>query len=98
MKYAEARTVEFARSYEESTSTTPIFFILSPGVDPLKDVEKQGKRLGFTMDKRNFHNISLGQGQEVVAEDAMEMASKEGHWVILQVDKGVRLKVVQYPR
>lgn len=84
LKYAEARTVEFAKSFEESTSTTPVFFILSPGVDPLKDVEKLGKRLGFTMDKRNFHNVSLGQGQEIVAEEAMELASREGHWVILQ--------------
>ena len=25
------------------------------------------------------------QGQEVVAESALEIASKEGHWVILQV-------------
>jgi len=33
----------------------------------------------------NFHNISLGQGQEVVAEEAMDIAAKEGHWVILQV-------------
>lgn len=37
------------------------------------------------MDRGNFHNISLGQGQEVVAEAAMDMAAKEGHWVILQV-------------
>ena len=28
--------------------------------------------------------MSLGQGQEVVAEQALELASKEGHWVILQ--------------
>ena len=36
------------------------------------------------MDK-NFHNVSLGQGQEVVAEGAMNTAATEGHWVILQV-------------
>jgi len=28
--------------------------------------------------------ISLGQGQEIVAEHAMELAAKEGHWVVLQ--------------
>ncbi|XP_049940954.1 dynein beta chain, ciliary-like [Schistocerca serialis cubense] len=83
-KYTEARNVEFAKSFQETTSTTPVFFILSPGVDPLKDVEKLGKKLGFTFDKRNFHNVSLGQGQEVVAEEAMEIASQKGHWVILQ--------------
>nr|CAD7423389.1 unnamed protein product [Timema monikensis] len=83
-KYTEATTVEFAKSYEESSSTTPMFFILSPGVDPLKDVEAHGRKLGFTIDRRNFHNISLGQGQEIVAEDAMEVSASEGHWVILQ--------------
>lgn len=34
-KYVEARTIEFSKSFEESSSSTPIFFILSPGVDPL---------------------------------------------------------------
>ena len=32
----------------------------------------------------NFHNISLGQGQEVVAEAALDLAGTQGHWVILQ--------------
>ena len=62
-----------------------MFFVLSPGVDPLKDVEALGKKLGFTIDNKNFHNVSLGQGQETVAENALDVASKEGHWVILQV-------------
>jgi len=35
-KYIEARTVEFAKSYEETSPSTPIFFILSPGVNPLR--------------------------------------------------------------
>lgn len=83
-KFTESRSMEFARSFEETSPTTPVFFILSPGVDPLKDVEKLGKKLGFTFDKRNFHNVSLGQGQETVAEHAMEVASHHGHWVILQ--------------
>ncbi|KAG7263018.1 hypothetical protein CRUP_036785 [Coryphaenoides rupestris] len=42
------------------------------------------RTLGFTFDNRNFHNVSLGQGQEVVAEQALDLAAKEGHWVILQ--------------
>ena len=84
-KYVEGRAVEFAKSFEESGPATPIFFILSPGVDPLKDVEALGKKLNFTSDNKNFHNVSLGQGQEIVAEQKMELASKEGHWVVLQV-------------
>ena len=84
-KFVENRAVEFAKSFEESGPATPIFFILSPGVDPLKDVEKLGKKMGYTMSKENCHNVSLGQGQEIVAERAIDLAAKKGHWVVLQV-------------
>ena len=53
-------------SYEETGPATPVFFVLSPGVDPLKDVEAVGKKLGFTLDAGNFHNVSLGQVNECV--------------------------------
>lgn len=84
-KYVENRSVEFGKSFEESGPATPMFFILSPGVDPLKDVEKLGRKLGYTAAKENLHNISLGQGQEIVAERAIDVAAKKGHWVVLQV-------------
>ncbi|KAM7334656.1 hypothetical protein ACRRTK_007976 [Alexandromys fortis] len=83
-KFVEGRSVEFSKSYKESSPSTPIFFILSPGVDPLKDVEALGKKLGFTIDNGKLHNVSLGQGQEVVAENALDVAAEKGHWVILQ--------------
>ena len=83
-KYVENRAVEFSKSYEETTPSTPVFFILSPGVDPMQEVERLGKTLGFTIDNKNFHNISLGQGQEIVAENAIEVGTKCGHWVVLQ--------------
>uniref|UniRef100_A0A8B9HQW1 Dynein, axonemal, heavy chain 9 n=1 Tax=Astyanax mexicanus TaxID=7994 RepID=A0A8B9HQW1_ASTMX len=83
-KYVMGRSVDFAVSFEESGAATPMFFILSPGVDPLKDVEKHGRTMGYTFDNQNFHNVSLGQGQEVVAEQALDLAAREGHWVILQ--------------
>lgn len=74
----------FAKSFEETLPETPVFFILSPGVDPLKDVEILGNKLGITIANGKLHNVSLGQGQEVVAEKAMEVACKNGGWVILQ--------------
>ncbi|XP_043570411.1 dynein axonemal heavy chain 9-like isoform X1 [Chiloscyllium plagiosum] len=83
-KYVGGRSLDFSTSFEESGPAIPMFFILSPGVDPLKDVERHGKKLGWTFDNKNFHNVSLGQGQEVVAEQALDLAAKEGHWVILQ--------------
>lgn len=102
-KYVEKRDIPFEVSYQESGPGTPVFFVLSPGVDPLKDVEALGKKMGFSLDNRNFHNVSLGQvstnmhthtvvmlfvqGQEVVAENALDVGSQEGHWVVLQVIK-----------
>ncbi|XP_057356823.1 dynein axonemal heavy chain 9 isoform X5 [Manis pentadactyla] len=83
-KYVVGRALDFAASFEESGPATPMFFILSPGVDPLKDVENQGRKLGYTFNNRNFHNVSLGQGQEAVAEAALDLAARKGHWVILQ--------------
>ena len=60
-KYVEKRDIPFEVSYQESGPGTPVFFVLSPGVDPLKDVEALGKKMGFSLDNRNFHNVSLGQ-------------------------------------
>ncbi|XP_039718441.1 dynein axonemal heavy chain 11 isoform X2 [Pteropus medius] len=83
-KYVERTRLDLVKAFEESSPATPVFFILSPGVDALKDLEILGKRLGFTIDSGKFHNVSLGQGQETVAEMALENASKGGHWVLLQ--------------
>ncbi|XP_059684255.1 dynein axonemal heavy chain 17 [Gavia stellata] len=83
-KFVEGRSVELSKAYEESSPSTPLFFILSPGVDPLKDVEALGRKLNFTIDNGRIHNVSLGQGQEAVAEQALAVAAAQGHWVILQ--------------
>lgn len=45
VKYTEGRKTEFAKSFRESGPASPVFFILSPGVDPLKDVEALGNSL-----------------------------------------------------
>ena len=69
---------------QQSTNTNKTKFA---GVDPLKDVERLGKKLGFTFDNKKFHNVSLGQGQEIVAESALDVAAEDGHWVVLQVER-----------
>ncbi|KAJ6660734.1 hypothetical protein lerEdw1_017360 [Lerista edwardsae] len=84
-KYVEGRKTDFAKLFQETGPTSPIIFILSPGVDPLKDVESLGSKLGFTIDSGRLFNVSLGQGQEAIAVMALEKASNKGHWVILQV-------------
>eukprot|EP00916_Digyalum_oweni_P021759 GHVL01036069.1.p1 GENE.GHVL01036069.1~~GHVL01036069.1.p1 ORF type:complete len:4080 (+),score=886.02 GHVL01036069.1:1188-12242(+) len=70
-------------SFEDSTNTTPIFFILSAGADPVKEVEALGKPLGIKA-PMNFHSVSMGQGQDIVAAAKLELGHKEGHWIMLE--------------
>ena len=83
-RYTADRSVEFAKSYEETSRSTGVFFILSAGVNPIAQVEELGRKLGFTFDNGNYHQVSLGQGQEIVAEQALDKGAKQGHWVVLE--------------
>lgn len=49
----------------------------------MKDVETLGKKMGF-VNNINFHNVAMGQGQDVIAMTKIELAHKEGHWIMLQ--------------
>ncbi|KAG1655351.1 Dynein beta chain, ciliary [Nymphon striatum] len=74
----------FKAAFEEATSNIPLLFITSPGVDVFPEVESVAKTLGYSHENSNYHTVSLGQDQQIVAEKAIENASKHGHWVILQ--------------
>jgi len=67
---------------KDATATTPLFFILSPGADVVADVDKMAKRAGLEKGL-SYHNVSMGQGQDVVAMEKLSMGHKAGHWVIL---------------
>jgi len=71
-------------AHEDSTSATPFFFILSPGADPVKEVEALGRKLIQLQANVNYHNVAMGQGQDVVAMAKLDLGHKEGHWVMLQ--------------
>lgn len=83
-KYVEARMLSFEQTFPETSNITHTFFTLSAGVNPLKDIEQLGVKMKFSGNQNNFHNVSLGQGQEIVAEQAIDTAAAKGHWVILQ--------------
>lgn len=67
--------------YQDTDHKTPLIFILSPGADPLQNLQR------FAKEKQMFdklHTISLGQGQEGPAEEGIKEARKHGLWVLLQ--------------
>uniref|UniRef100_A0A8C0BA58 Dynein axonemal heavy chain 17 n=1 Tax=Buteo japonicus TaxID=224669 RepID=A0A8C0BA58_9AVES len=53
----------------------------SPGRRPTVSLPQL--KLNFTIDNGKIHNVSLGQGQEAVAERALEVAAAQGHWGFL---------------
>jgi dynein heavy chain len=81
--FVQDQAVDLATSYGDAGVTTPLFFILSAGVDPVKNVERLGSKLGFTYDNDRLFNVSLGQGQEIVAERVLERCFANGGWCML---------------
>jgi dynein heavy chain len=69
-------------AFEDSTPLIPLYFILSPGANPVADVDKLAVKVGKTKGV-DYHNVSLGQGQDVVAMERLEQGARQGHWVML---------------
>jgi dynein heavy chain len=60
--YVQPPTINYDKVFTQSNERSPIVFILSPGADPLSDVQKLGEQLGYSGTK--FRYLSLGQGME----------------------------------
>jgi len=82
-RYVEEPSFSMMEVFKETSPETPVFFLLFPGVNPYNEVETVGKELGYTEAKGNLRRISMGQGQEPVAEGVLEDFAKTGGWVFL---------------
>ena len=70
--YVFQQPFDMASTFDETSSQTPVFFVLFPGVDPTPWVEGLGKTMNISTDEGTFCNISMGQGQEKPAEAVVE--------------------------
>jgi dynein heavy chain, axonemal len=66
-------------SYNDSTSTSPLIFVLSPGSDPMASLLKFADDRGIRVEA-----VSLGQGQGPVAQRWIDEGAQQGFWVVLQ--------------
>ncbi|CAE7566600.1 DNAH17, partial [Symbiodinium microadriaticum] len=57
------------QSFEDSTPSITLYFILSPGADVVSDVDKLAAK--------------FGKGQDIIAEDRLEIGHRQGHWIFL---------------
>jgi len=78
-RFIEPIPFDLTPSYNESSATQPLLFVLSPGSDPMATLLK------FADDKKvRVEQVSLGQGQGPIAANWIEQGVQEGFWVVLQ--------------
>ena len=80
-EFIDPPTFDLASSYKDSSVSTPLIFILSPGTDPTGDFLKFAEEMKFG---KKTDMISLGQGQGAKAERVMTDAMERGSWALLQ--------------
>uniref|UniRef100_UPI0037E91524 dynein axonemal heavy chain 1 n=1 Tax=Semicossyphus pulcher TaxID=241346 RepID=UPI0037E91524 len=79
--FIEPQTSDLSVVFKESSPSTPLIFVLSPGTDPAADLYKFADVMQFS---KKMSAISLGQGQGPWAETMMHAAMEQGQWVFFQ--------------
>jgi dynein heavy chain, axonemal len=69
-----------AKSYKDSSITTPLIFVLSAGSDPVADFERFSAEMNMT---KKVEKISLGRGQGPKATVMINDNLTRGGWVLL---------------
>ncbi|XP_035806180.2 dynein axonemal heavy chain 2 [Amphiprion ocellaris] len=103
--FVEPPVLDMKAVVEESTSSTPLIFVLSPGVDPAGALLQLAEASDMS---KHFFALSLGQGQAPIAKSMIEEGVKNGHWVFLanchlslswmpELDKLIKQLQVQKP-
>ncbi|XP_068442262.1 dynein axonemal heavy chain 1 [Clinocottus analis] len=80
-RFIEPQTSDLAVVFKDSSATTPLIFVLSPGTDPAADLYKFADVMQFS---KKMKSISLGQGQGPWAEILLHTALEKGQWVFFQ--------------
>lgn len=79
--FIESPVFDLKGSFNDSSCSTPIIFVLSPGADPISYLLSLAKEK--EMDTR-LKMLSLGQGQGEIAHSLIQSGRRNGDWVCLQ--------------
>ena len=84
--FVEPQPFDLAPCYADSSPSSPLVFLLSPGADPMVELLRFAEERGARVEA-----VSLGQGQGPVAQKWIEEGAAQGFWVVLQVLRKGRL-------
>jgi len=83
-RYIEDASAKLVNVLSETDAATPVYYILSPGVDVVGEIEEQAIKRGLTAKENKWADISLGEGKDVISDKEVDRLAKEGGWVVLQ--------------
>uniref|UniRef100_A0A8D0HGT5 Dynein axonemal heavy chain 2 n=1 Tax=Sphenodon punctatus TaxID=8508 RepID=A0A8D0HGT5_SPHPU len=79
-QFIEPPVLNMKSVVDDSTTKTPLMFVLSPGVDPTSSLLQLAEQSGMA---QQFQALSLGQGQAPIATQMIKRGIQDGHWVFL---------------
>lgn len=79
-QFVEPPVFNLAKSYKDSSITTPLIFVLSVGSDPVADFERFAGDMNMS---KKTEKISLGRGQGPKAHQMINDNLTRGGWVLL---------------
>lgn len=77
-EYMAPVTDHLSEILEESNARKPILFLLAPGSDPSGNIDELARK-----NKKFTFKVSMGEGMEEPALQNIEVAQRDGNWVIL---------------
>lgn len=79
-RYITPPVLNYDYIYSQSSRSTPVLFIITPGSDPLNEIIRLAQRKDFS---QRFKFVALGQGQSPIAEQYVKTGLARGQWVLL---------------
>ncbi|XP_034239710.1 cytoplasmic dynein 2 heavy chain 1 [Thrips palmi] len=74
-------TLRLSQLLGELLPSEPVLLITSPGADPSEEL----RTLAYsTVGENRYHEIAMGQGQEVKVLEHLMLAAKDGHWLCIK--------------
>ena len=81
-KYTKSTLPDMMKTYNESSSTTPIAFILGETADPCEEIYQLSEKMNLGSKRLQF--MCLGRGKEKQAADLLREGVQAGTWVVLE--------------